>query len=221
MNPWKGFEQASCLPDHCQCEGLRDALIRQTSSFWSSLFYVFAGLFLYRSVEKKSMDLKVWTMVCVLMGLSSMLGHGAFIRFTLAMDFTAIVLVMSFFGLWNLLNLLKLSTVKIFSLFSLYYLLILWAMYSMDKPAKIGICLLVFVFAISDVIREMGMKFLKARTLQLSILTLIISFAIFQLDENHYLCNSNSLWQFHSLWHFGTALSMFLYGKWRFEGFRN
>lgn len=217
MNPWKNFDLPSCYPDKCQCEAVRDALIRQPSSFWSSLAYVMAGFAIYYYVKAKSMDLKVWSLICVIMGLSSMLGHMSFVRFTLAFDFASIILVMSFFGLWNLLNLLKFSINKIFVYFLIYYAFLFFAMYAMDKWSKVGVCLLVFGFAIGDVIREMGWKFLNARTLQLSILILSISFGIYIMDEMHVNCEPQSFFQWHSVWHIGTALSMFLYGKWRFE----
>lgn len=217
MNPWKNFEQAVCLPDNCQCEGVRDAFVRQPSSTWSSFAYVLAGLAIFRYVKDKSMDLKVWTIVCVVMGLSSLIGHMSYIRFTLAMDFASIALVMSFFGIWNLLTLLKQSHTKIFIYFVLYYGVLTLVMYSMNKYAKIGTVFLVFAFAMGDVIREMGWRFLKARTLQYSLLTFSISFGIYMMDEMHINCDPNSLFQWHSIWHMGTAFSMFLYGKWRFD----
>lgn len=220
MSFWLRFEQASCLPDGCQCEAPRDAFIRQPSAFWSSLAYIFAGILIYKHIQHKSAGLKAWACVCVLMGLSSMFGHGSFTRFGLSIDFTSIVLILSFFALWNLFNLLKLSYTKIVLSFALYYLLVLIAMYALDKWAKVGICILVFAFAIGDVIREMGMKFLKARTLQLSLFILSLSFGLFILDEKHVGCVPDSLFQLHSIWHIGTSISIYLYGKWRFDEIR-
>lgn len=217
MNPWKNFEQAVCLPDKCQCEGVRDAFIRQPSSFWSSLAYVFAGVAIFRYVKDRSMDLKVWTMVCVIMGLSSMLGHMSYIRFTLAIDFASIVLVMSFFGIWNFLTNLKFPFSRIILILSVYYVFLVLGMYSLDKWGKISMVFVIFTFAIADVLREMGFRFLKARTLQLSLLVLSVSFGIYMMDENHIFCDPGSLLQLHSVWHMGTALSLFLYGKWRFD----
>src|SRR5690606_13911812 len=99
----------------------------------------------------------------------------------------------------------------------IYYGALFLAMYFLGKWAKVGVCLLVFAFAIGDVIRDIGWKFLQARTLQLSILVLGISFGIYIMDEMHIDCRPESLFQWHSVWHAGTAVSMFLYGKWRFE----
>ena len=87
----------------------------------------------------------------------------------------------------------------------------------MDKWTRISICVLIFIFSIGDVIREMGWKFLKARTLQISLLILGCSFGLFLIDEAHYRCDPYSLFQWHSIWHMGTAFSIYFYGKWRFE----
>jgi len=45
MNIWADLRPASCYPDKCQCEGVRDALIRQPSAFFSSVAYIIAGFF--------------------------------------------------------------------------------------------------------------------------------------------------------------------------------
>lgn len=214
---WSKFEQSPCYPDKCQCEFARDEIIRQPSAFWSSFAYIIAGIAIYKYVRTKSLELKLWTFVCILMGLSSLFGHGSFIRAALAMDFASIILVLSFFAFLNLFLMLKFSLRKILLCFSAYYVLLFFAMYHMDKWVKIGTCLIVFTFAIGDVIREMGLSFLKARTLQICLFILTVSFGLFILDENHYKCDPFSPFQLHSLWHIGTAVSMFFYGKWRFD----
>lgn len=217
MNFWLQFDQASCYPDKCQCEVARDAFIRQPSAFWSSFAYIFAALAIYRYVAKKSMELKLWTSVCFLMGTSSLFGHMSFTRFALAMDFASIVLVLSFFALLNMFLMLKQSVGRILLYFFTYYLALFASMWAMGKWAKIGVCVLIFIFSVSDMIREMGWKFLKARTLQLSLLILTVSFGLFLIDEFHIGCNPESWFQWHSVWHIGTALAMFFYGKWRFD----
>lgn len=216
MNIWSGFKAASCFPDKCQCEAVRDAVIRQPSAFTSSIAYIFAGLFIYRHVADKTFELKLWTFVCVLMGISSHLGHASFTNIFLAMDFASIVLIISFFALLNFLRLLKVQHGKIILIFIFYYALLYLAMYSMSKWAKIGMCLLIFFFSLGDMIREMGMRFFKARDLQLSLGILTISFGLFLLDENHIGCLPHSWFQFHSLWHIGTAVAIYFYGRWRF-----
>lgn len=218
MSFWQRFDPPSCFPDDCMCEGVRDAWIRQPSAFWSSLAYLMAAFSIYRYIRPKSFELKMWAGVCALLGFSSHFGHMSFTKIALALDFASIVLTLSFFALLNLFLLLKQSALRMLTYFLLYYIVLFFVMYSMDKWTKIGVCLLIFLFAIGDVIREMGLSFLKARTLQLSLVILAVSFGLFLIDEFHVMCNPESLFQFHSLWHIGTAASIFFYGKWRFDG---
>jgi hypothetical protein len=217
MNPWKNFDQAVCLPDNCMCEGIRDSLIRQPSATWSSVAYVLAAFAIYRHVKEKTMNLKMWAMVCILMGLTSFFGHMSFVRFSLALDFASIVLVMSFFSIWNLLTRLKQSLGRIFIFFGLFYLTLYGVMFSMTKMGKISVVFIVFTFAIIEIIREMGPGFLKARTLQYSLGVFAFSFGLFVMDEMHVNCSPLGLFQLHSLWHIGTSVAMFLFGKWRFD----
>lgn len=220
MNIWEGLAPASCYPDKCQCEGVRDALIRQPSAFFSSVAYIIAGILIYRHVAQKSFELKVWTGVCVLMGLSSHLGHASFANVLLAMDFASIVMVLSFFAVLNLLRMLKVNSGRIVIILGLYYVGLYFAMLSMGKWGKIGMCLLIFAFSIGDLIREMGSNFLKARNLLLSLFILTVSFGVFVIDEMHIGCDPSSWLQWHSLWHIGTATSMYFYGRWRFAEIR-
>ena len=217
MNPWKNFEQAVCLPDNCMCEGIRDSFIRQPSATWTSLAYLLAATAIYRYVKEKTMDLKLWALVCTLMGLSSFFGHMSFVRFSLALDFASIVLVMSFFSIWNLLTRLRQSLTRIFIFFALFYLTIYGAMFSMTKLGKMGVVFVVFIFAMVEIIREMGPGLLKARTLHYSLGVFTFSFGLFVMDEMHVNCSPHSLFQLHSLWHLGTSIAMFLFGKWRFD----
>lgn len=217
MNPWRGFAPASCFPDKCQCEMVQDGLIRQPSAFWSSLAYLLAAFAIYRHIASKSAELKLWTLVCVLMGLSSLFGHASFINLALALDFASIILVLSFFALLNFFLRQRQSYERIVGYFVLYYGSLYGAMYYLGKWPKIIFCLLIFLFSLADIIREAGWTFFRAKSIQLSLLVLTVSFAMFLIDEFHLYCDPGSWFQWHSLWHIGTAISIYYYGKWRFS----
>jgi hypothetical protein len=143
----------------------------------------------------------------------------SFTRLGLAFDFAAIILIFSFFALVNILLLLRRSSVFIFVALALYYGLLVLGMYSIpDKWSRITLCLLVFGLSVGDVVREQGLAFLRAKNFLRSLLTLLVSFSFFVLDEAHIGCNPQGLLQFHALWHFGTATALYFYGLWRFEG---
>jgi hypothetical protein len=221
MNPWSHFEPASCLPAKCQCEAPLDEWIRQPSSFWSSASYILAAFFLIRFSRLKSPGLKAWAIVCSLMGASSMVGHGTFTRLGLSFDFASIVLIISFFFVWKLFQNFRFSYLKITFYLCLYYLSLVVLMYSLDKWTKIITCVVIFTLAFLDLTREMNSNLFKQKTLMKAMLIFLLSFAFFILDEAHIACNPYSLFQLHSIWHFGTAISAYLLGKWRFDEIRS
>jgi len=217
MSPWLQFKQPSCYPNECMCEFARDALIRQPSAFWSSLSYFFLAYWFYREQRIKTFDSTLWAAVIALLGFSSLVGHGTFTQFGLSMDFAAIILIISFFGLIKILNRMENSKIKTVFLLGMFYVATLAGMYFMDKWSRIGVSILVFFFTVADVIVSMGASFLKARLLQSSLIILVTSFGLFLLDELHIVCEPMGLWHLHSVWHLGTAISIYLYGKWRFS----
>lgn len=211
------MEAAKCLEENqCNCEFVYDALIRQPSAFWSSAAILVGAVVLYRQARQRNFDLKLWTAILFLLGLSSHFGHGSFTRLGLAMDFGSIIIVISFFAVLNLMKQLRQSYLRIILAFAAFFCGVFFVMYSMEKWTKVGVCLLIFLFALGDLVREMRWSFLRARTLQLSILVLAFSFGLFIMDELKIGCEPKSWFQLHSLWHLGTAVSLYLYGRWRF-----
>lgn len=217
MSFWSQFRPADCLPDHCNCEFISDSFVRQPLCAWSSLTYVFFALWLYFRLGERSFELRAFCTVFGVLGVSSFFAHMSFIQLAMALDFGSIITVISFFAILNFLEMLNQSRARITFWLSLYFVSVSFGMYFMEKLAKIGVALLVFVFAIGDLLRDMGWDFLKERTLQLSLLILGASFVLFVLDEMHWNCDPHSLWQQHSLWHIGTSFAIYLYGKWRFK----
>lgn len=216
MGLWSFFPRADCLPD-CSCEFMQlDSLICQPYAFWSSLSYVLAALFLYKTVKKHPFGFRLWIFVMILLGFSSLLTHASFTKVAIGMDFASIVAVLSFFTFLKFFELLRFPPIRVFHYFMLYYAILFLAFYSMNKWTKIGTCVIIFFLSLGEVLRSMGPAFLKAKNLQLSILTLTISFVLFLLDENRVGCDPHGLIHGHTFWHIGTALSAYFYGKWRF-----
>lgn len=217
MNFWKQFPPATCLPDNCNCEFIQDAFIVQPSAFWSSLsFFIFAIVF-YRSIEKKSVTLKLWFFSFCLLGIASHFAHASFIEPALALDFAGIVLVMSFFFILKWLSRWTKSLLPLLTLLMLYTASLWFAFYSLEKWFKVGLCVLVFALALGEIVHSQSKAFLKAKDLHRAIAVIFISFGLFLFDELKVNCNPYSVIQGHSFWHIGAGLSIFFYGKWRFQ----
>jgi hypothetical protein len=216
MNLWEQFEPASCLPDNCNCELVRDSFIRQPSAFWSSFAYIGTSFATIYFIKNKTRELKSWAFVCFVMGLSSLFGHMSFTRLSLAFDISSIVLVLTFFPIVRLLSRKEISQIKIFFIFLFFFVILFLGIYELDKWPKVFLCLTVFIFVLKDTFRSSK----NYKLFQVSVCILLASFGLFLLDEFHIGCDPMSFFQFHSIWHIGTALSMFFYGKWCLdEGF--
>lgn len=218
MSIWSGFPLANCLPDNCGCEFVQlNAIIAQPSAFWSSLFHLVFPFVLYLSVREKSQTLKLWILSLIILGLSSHFAHGSFLEFAMAMDFAGIVLVLSFFPLYKWLSKWVSSTPKFVLLLLLFQSGLWLVFYSMNKWVKVGVCVVIFAVAIGELLQAEGKAFWKAKYLHWALGTMTISFSLFMIDEFKLICDPHSLLTGHTVWHFGTALTLFFYGKWRFR----
>ena len=217
MNPWSHFEASNCIPNNCGCEFIRDEFIRQPINFWSSFVYLFFAWWLFREIKNRTFEFRLWIVVMTLLGVGSLLGHMTFTQAMMSMDFASIILVISFFGVFNVLKLLKRPDEQILPIMTVYYIIIVAMMYFMEKWAKVGMCLLIFAFSLGDLVREMGWSFLKARLIHYSLAVLAVSFFLFMLDELKIVCDPHGPWQLHTAWHIGTGFAIYLFGKWRFS----
>ncbi len=216
MNIWSSFHRANCLPDNCGCEFVHlDQLIAQPAAFWSSLFHIIFAILLYTQTKHKSQRLKLWIFSVILLGLSSHFAHGSFLEFAMAMDFAGIVLVMSFFTLYKWLVKWVSSTPKLVFLLLSYQGGLWMTFYSLEKWFKVGLCVIIFTISIVELLHSEGKAFLKARDLHIALVLLLLSFGLFMIDELRLICDPHSWITGHSIWHLGTALSLYYYGKWR------
>ena len=218
MGIFSNLPLANCLPDNCGCEFVHlNSFIAQPSAFWSSLFHLIFPVLLYMSVKNKTQILKLWILSLFILGLSSHFAHGSFLEFAMATDFAGIVLVLSFFPIYKWMSKSVSSTFKMVLLLMLYQGALWMVFYSMNKWAKVGVCVAIFVVAMGELIQAEGKAFWKARDLHLALGTISIAFSLFMIDEFKLICDPHSLLTGHTLWHFGTALTLFFYGKWRFR----
>jgi hypothetical protein len=208
---------ARCLSDGaCGCELVNLHLFpAQLSNFWTSSFYLLFALLLYWRLPDKSFIGRSWIIAMLVLGLSSMLAHGTFWELGMAMDFAAIVTVLGFFIMFNFFKRISPQWWFIPGAFLISFILLVWGFHSLYKWGKIALCVLVFVFALAEVIRSTGLQFLKARSLFYSLLSVSIGFAFFILDESKLWCDPHGLVPGHAFWHLGTAAGLYFYGKWR------
>jgi hypothetical protein len=217
MSYWDQYQRARCLPSNCNCELVRDGWIGQPSAFYSSIFVLIFALLLYKKIPQKTDGLKLFVFSLLLLGVSSHFAHASFTEFALAMDFGGIILVTSYFAVMKIFQRITLNFWGLLVIIILYFSGASWIFYSLEKWFKVGLCLVVFLVAMGELVYSEGKAFLKAHELHKALGILVVAFGFFLVDELKLFCSPESLLQGHSVWHFGTSLSLYLYGKWRYR----
>lgn len=209
---WNQFARSDCFPD-CSCEFMRiDSWINQPLAFWSSLAYLLPIYFLNKNLKEKTSVTKLWNQCLVVLTVSSLFCHASFIRLSVAMDFASIGIIMGFFVIANGVNPKNLKRS-----ISFFFATQIVLNFGLTKWPKISLSLLVFLFAFYEILTSKGVAFLRARSLQLSLLLLSLSFLLFLIDDQKIIfCDPHGWVHGHTLWHFGTAWSAYYYARWRF-----
>ncbi len=209
---WQQFVRSPCFPD-CSCEYMQvDSWINQPIAFWSSLAYLIPIYFLNKNLKEKTETTKLWNLCLMILTLSSMFCHASFIRLSVAMDFASIGIIMGFFPLMYFFKHQNRRLV-----FILFFIAQTLVYFTLGKWPKIACSIVIYLLALYEVLQTHGNKFLKARSLQLSLLILSGSFLLFLLDDQKViLCDPHGWVHGHTLWHFGTAWSAYFFARWRF-----
>lgn len=209
---WDKFTRSQCFPD-CSCEIIRqESWINQPLAFWSSLAYLAPIYFLNRGLPQKNQYTRLFNLCLVVLALSSLFCHASFIRLSVAMDFAGIGLVIGFFPLVKLVR-----GKHLYLTFALFFALQVIVNYELGKWPKISLSILIFLFALAEVVQSFGKNFLRAKSLLISLLFLTVSFLMFLLDDQKiFFCDESGWLAGHTLWHYGTAASTFYFARWRF-----
>ncbi len=219
---WAQFPQGDCMP-RCGCEILGSGLIMQPLGFWSSLAYGICGIILYRRIQQHSLKLKIFVGLLFYLCVSSMFAHASYLKIALAMDFSSIIVLISFFPAYSFLVLLKRTPGQIIFWLSAYVMSLVAILYFISGWPRITICLLIFLFALGDLFRERRNQLLgpRSRSFWLFLSIMFLSFCAFVVDTTHYICHPTGWIHGHEFWHCGTALGTYYFGRWRFHLERN
>ena len=210
--PWVSWRPATCLPDDCFCETLRDGLVRQPVNTWSSLAFVAVAVWVawrFKSATRRGRPplapveagLLIGSLVAV--GLGSAFYHASFTFVGQVLDVSGMYFIASFMLLhragasgWRL-------PVGLVPLFLALNALLMAAQVTTPGFRRILFGLLLA----GAVVLEWRMTRAGRKWLLTGAGLLGGAFAIWVLDRERVVCDPASLLQGHALWHVLGALA--------------
>jgi hypothetical protein len=236
MQPWRGLQPATCMPDRCFCERVRPGVVRQPVNTWSNLAFVFAGVMVLAMAvrdftlvprPKRANPMRanwvypvIYGAVTILIGLGSTLYHSSLAFVWQTVDVTSIYLLASFMLLYNLSRMRRMRG----GVFVGGYLLanLVMGFVAIGWPVArryIVVLLILAVLACEIVICRKHRPRTDKRFFAAACTSLALAGVSWVLDIGHVFCLPDSLLQAHALWHVFMAVTIgFIYFYYRSEG---
>ena len=225
------WRAASCMPDHCFCERIRDGVMRQPANTWSSLAFVAAGFWILgshgagrtgtpslRPVHRVLLGIAV-----ILIGLGSAFYHATLSFAGQFVDVFGMYLLAVFIVVYGWSRLRPLNDGTVVALYAginaALAALLLWL--PAVRRYAFGVLILAGL-ALEMRVRGRRPAGMDGRYLAAAVLVLAAGFAAWTLDIRRLVCQPGSVLQGHALWHVaGAAASLLLFRYYASAGTTN
>ncbi len=207
--PWTTWREASCLPDRCFCESVREGIVRQPSNAISSGAFVVVALF----VLVRSRSSAAWRFACAVfvVGVGSAFFHASLTFWGQTIDVLGMYLVATFLLLDSLSRSRRWSAVNQNVLYVGGNAALLALLAGLPSLRRYAFAALVLAILWSEwTHRHRGIVTAPRRALAAAVGVLAFGFGVWILDITRVVCAPDSVWQGHALWHVSGALSAWL-----------
>lgn len=206
------WSPATCFPDACFCEAIRDSIVRQPANTWSSLGFVVVALWVaWRSAARARQGLvtlprgevRLLAASLLLVGLGSAFYHASLTFVGQVLDVSGMYLVATFILFHRLGPRLSLSPVGGALGFTLVNAALMAGQVTtpaMRRPVFAVVLTLALI--VEWRASRAGRRWLGAGTL-----VMLVAFLFWVLDQQRLLCAPDSLLQGHAVWHLLGALA--------------
>ncbi|HEU4558586.1 MAG TPA: ceramidase domain-containing protein [Longimicrobium sp.] len=213
------WRAASCMPDHCFCERIRDGVMRQPVNTWASLAFVAAGLWILGSdggsrsgaPSLRPVHRILLGVAVILIGLGSAFYHATLSFAGQFVDVFGMYLLAVFIVVYGWSRLRPLNDGVVVALYAginaVLAALLLWL--PAVRRYAFGVLILTGL-ALEMRVRRRRPGGMEGRYLAAAVLVLAIGFAAWTLDITRLVCAPESVLQGHALWHLAGAASAVL-----------
>jgi len=234
-NPWKGWRSATCLPDHCFCERIRDGAIRQPANTWSNLAFILTGMLIIamaghdltqasssaiaNPMRSRFVYPGIYAVATILVGIGSTFYHTSLSFVGQTVDVVSMYLLTSFMLLYNLSRMRRTSSRAFAACYlvaniALGYMAIEWPL----LRRYIFVVLLLAVSVSEVIVRGKLRPRMNVAFLYAALVSLATACATWILDTTRVVCSPDSWLQGHATWHILMAVLIgFMYLYYRSE----
>ena len=222
---WASWQPATCMPDNCFCEPLRDGFIRQPVNTYSNLAYILVGLLILTNARRDKaranllLSHRAYSLVfggaTMAIGVGSFFYHASFTFVGQWFDLMGMYLFASFALLYTLARLRPMRGAT----FALGYVAVNTMLgYSLivnpEARRQIFAAMIYGVIVLEALVLLAERPRIKTRYFVGALISLAVAYGIWLLDESRAWCDPAGIVQGHALWHFLTATAaglLFLY----------
>jgi dihydroceramidase len=229
VSPWDGWRAATCMPDACFCEAIRDGIVRQPANTWSCLAFLVVGAMVIRRtfdgssprggspVETRATYGVLYGAALILIGLGSGFYHASLSFAGQFADVFGMYLLATFILLYNLARLGRVPERGIAALYVALNAVLAILLHTLPEIRRYAFALLL-IAALALEFRARSGSRSDGRFLWIALGSIAAGFAIWIGDITRTACAPTSLVQGHAVWHVAGAVSAwYLYRYYRSE----
>lgn len=218
---WEGWELATCMPDSCFCEAVREGAIRQPSNTWSSLTFCVAAFAMLPALARRAtgrlsaLEASLFASAVFLVGVTSAFYHASLTFLGQSLDVQSMYLLVALALAVNVDD-LRVGKPKAF-VFTYFGLNAALGVLLVFVPAfrRFGFAGVIVAVLLTEVmLRRRALRSWPLRPLIVAAVTQGVAFVIWNLDRAHVVCDPTFPIQGHAVWHTLGAVAAF--GLWRF-----
>lgn len=211
---WEALAPATCMPDHCFCEAVRDGWVRQPANTWSSLTFCAAAAVM--ALEKRR-GVEAWCFVIAvfLVGATSAVYHASLSFIGQTLDVQSMYLLVLAVVALNLDDLSPGKPKRFLFTYLASNLALGVVLVAVPEVRRYAFGLAIaLIVGTETLLRRKKLRDWPLRPLFAAAGVQGLAFGIWVLDTTHTVCRPDSLVQGHAAWHTLGAVATLL--LWRY-----